>query len=288
MKQVKKEDVLTPEESKMLLHGCKTVRDRALVSLLLDTGVRAGELANIQIKDVHLSGDDPFIELTHSKTETGLRDVYLVDSLHEIRAWMQLHPNKNKPDAFFFMPLRARGGEKPTPFMTVPSIHAVVVAAGKKAGLEKKVWTHLLRHVAATNVAVEGMSASMMNAAFGWSDGGRMAGRYGHVSARDAAHFRKKAKGIEVKGTEKQAARICWRCNTTNAWHADFCAKCSSALDKEQAKEDKLSAAQKMEKVMERLARLEGKRGKDSSKNAKARAKEKLRAMAATRKAKKG
>jgi len=256
---VKKEDVLSADESKRMIDHCKTLRDRALISLLLDTGLRAGEAAAIRLGDIELSGEDPYIEITHSKTEDkeGLRRVYLVDSLHDVAAWITQHPLKKNKKAFLFIPRRGKGDIRPREYMTNQTIYAAIQSAAKKAGIEKKVWTHLFRHTAATNVAVIGMSADMMNKSFGWSADSRMASRYGHLSSKDAAHFRKRVMGIEVKGDMEQKAKECWRCSRMNAWHEDVCI-CGATLDASKAKHEKITVQKQLETMQARLAKLEG------------------------------
>jgi site-specific recombinase XerD len=43
---------LTVEHAQMLVDACKTGRDRALIQLSLDSGLRANELANLNVGDV--------------------------------------------------------------------------------------------------------------------------------------------------------------------------------------------------------------------------------------------
>src|SRR5208337_2351933 len=45
------EDILTPEEVKALILGCKHSRDRALIAILYESGARIGEIARLTWKD---------------------------------------------------------------------------------------------------------------------------------------------------------------------------------------------------------------------------------------------
>lgn len=260
---IKQDDCLTNTEEKLLLDGCTTVRDRAFVSLLLDTGVRAGEALEIRIEDVKLEGSEPYVKIRHSKTEAkaGLREVGIVDAFQDLKAWMQQHPQKNNGKAFLFVPLRAKGKEKIRDYLTVPQMWAMITTTAKRAGIGKDVWTHLLRHTSITEAVVSGVNMPMANASYGWT-GHKMFLRYGHPTGKDSAKHKRRMRGLEVATDEEKKARVCWRCQNINPWAADVCV-CGAVLDATKAKKERLSLQQEMAEMRKQILEIQKKQLKE-------------------------
>ena len=67
-------DVLQPEEIRALLATCAgdrfALRDRALILLLADTGLRLGELLRLKRSDIHFSNSSAYILVYANKTRT--------------------------------------------------------------------------------------------------------------------------------------------------------------------------------------------------------------------------
>ena len=73
--------VLTDDQSALLLAACRGTdliarRDLAMLSLLLDTGIRRGELAALRLGDLNLGQRLAFIEASASKSRRGRAVVY--------------------------------------------------------------------------------------------------------------------------------------------------------------------------------------------------------------------
>lgn len=49
------EDLLSEKEVKKLIENCKNQRDKTIIALLWDTGMRVGELPNFRIRDISMS-----------------------------------------------------------------------------------------------------------------------------------------------------------------------------------------------------------------------------------------
>jgi len=59
----KASDMLTEDEVKQLIATCLNSRDRALISLLYDSGMRVGELLGLRIKDLQIGKDISFVNV---------------------------------------------------------------------------------------------------------------------------------------------------------------------------------------------------------------------------------
>lgn len=94
------EQLITPEDVKKLISTCKSQRDRAIIMLLWDSGCRLNEVLSRNIN--HIQPDEHGATMIVSG-KTGMRKIRLIDSLPDIRLWLNQHPLKNNPDAPLFV-----------------------------------------------------------------------------------------------------------------------------------------------------------------------------------------
>lgn len=141
--------VLTEEQVDALLEAADrdmfpwmVTRDKAIVSLLLDTGIRAAELCGLQRADVALESEDPYI-LVHGKGDKELEVGPLRgDTVRLIRRYLRQCPRKH--DTLFL-------GRTFTP-LTTSGLDQVLYRLRDWAGLEGvEVRAHVFRHTFAVN-----------------------------------------------------------------------------------------------------------------------------------------
>jgi hypothetical protein len=230
------------------------------LQLLLDTGGRLGEILNVKIKDVHLEGQLPYIEFSKSKTEP--RPVYLMDSMHDVREWLQQHPNR-KPDSYLFVPVATETTKYA--FWREDNAHQALRRLAKRAGLKKKIWPHLFRHTSSTLERKLGMPDQLMNIRYGWSENSRMAARYSHITPQDVANFQLKARGVKVEDANPRAPIECKRCKQANSWNLDYCGFCAYPLKDhllQDAKAQEMQKERERAQIITRIERLEGERAR--------------------------
>ena len=123
-------------------------RDRALVSILVRLGLRAGEVARLTLDDVDwVSG--------HVRVTGKGRDHVLplpVDVGQALEAWLRLRPPAL--DRAVFVRMRA-----PRQMMTVSGISGVIARLSGLAGIDP-IYAHRLRHTAAMDVLAAGGTLS--------------------------------------------------------------------------------------------------------------------------------
>jgi site-specific recombinase XerD len=267
LRKIRPEDCLTVEEFKKMLAACQNQRDRALLYLLFDTGARISEILNVQLKHVHLETDLPYLELPASKTD--LRPVYLMDSIHELAAWLKIHPKKKDREAFLFPVIKNSKTATFKPYLDRKVALYIVQRIAARAGIERRIYSHLFRHSSATYDRKEGMPDQFMQLKYGWSENSRMQSRYAHIKPEDVANFQRKARGLPVKDDKVKAPRECPRCKAQNSWDSEFCKACATPLDAKarmktfveqldlQQKFERLRKEQEeMKREMERMAGL--------------------------------
>lgn len=147
-KQHKREFVfLTTEEAHALVKVIPNLRDRAIVLMLLYTGMRVSELCNLNISDLHLDSREILIRDTKNYHD---RKVIVsetcVNVLREYLATVKNYDN----DPVFMSRKRKR--------ISRNRVYSLVRRYGKIAGIPKRVTPHVLRHTLATAMIVEGAS----------------------------------------------------------------------------------------------------------------------------------
>jgi integrase/recombinase XerC len=160
-------------------------RDRAVLEVLYATGVRVAELAGLDMEDTDL-GEGSVRVLGKGRKE---RIVPLGSkAVDAVRAYLADREGSRGP-----LFRNARGGR-----LTVRSLHRIVRARARAAGLAGRVTPHTLRHTFATHLLDAGADLRLIQELLGHA---RLATtqRYTHVSADrlakvyDAAHPRAKA-----------------------------------------------------------------------------------------------
>jgi len=91
--KVSPQDLITEEEFERMIEVCMNARDRALLSLLYETGARIGEIGSMKIKDVTFDEYGAVVWLPKSKTKR--RKLRVVYSSSFLSAWISDHPLKD-------------------------------------------------------------------------------------------------------------------------------------------------------------------------------------------------
>jgi site-specific recombinase XerD len=130
-----------------LLAVISSVRDRALILLLLRTGMRVGELLGTQMSDINLHDQKIMIYEAH-KTGIG-RVVYFSDDARlALQKWLQ-ERDARQPYLFY---------SKRNPMLTYAAARCVFMKLVKRAGLSGQGYTlHRLRHSFASELLNAGM-----------------------------------------------------------------------------------------------------------------------------------
>lgn len=157
-------------------------RDRAVIELLYATGVRVAELAGLDVPDVDLREGAVRVLGKGGKERIVPMGRKAVDAL---QAYLGERAGGAGP-----LFLNERGGR-----LTVRSLHRIVRARARTAGLHRRVSPHTLRHTFATHLLDAGADLRLIQELLGHARLGTTQ-KYTHVSADrlmkvyDAAHPR--------------------------------------------------------------------------------------------------
>jgi len=137
---------LSEAEAQRLLAAAEGPRSQALVALLLYGGVRVGEVSTVLIPDIDLS--EATIRIRSGKGDKDRLVVVAPRCLESVKVWLTARPPS--PTDYLFP-----GQGKASP-IGVRSIQRLVIQTAKRAGLEKRVTPHVLRHTLATTLLRRG------------------------------------------------------------------------------------------------------------------------------------
>ena len=246
--RVERSDLITYEEFERMLGKCDNFRDRALLWLLYETGIRVGELISIRIRDVEIKENMGVITV---RGKTGSRAVPLIAGLPDLQAWIERHPFKDEPDAPLFISYKRGSFGKP---LLESGVYNIVYQLAKRAGLKKRIHPHLFRHTRATQLSTK-LRESVLKQLFGWSQSSRVPQVYLHLASSDVINSYSELYGFkaEEKLEEKFKPRQCPRCAAMNPFDAIYCVKCGLVLDEKVAAE----RLRREEELIRRLEELE-------------------------------
>jgi len=162
------EEILTLEEIRKIILSAKSIRDRAIISLLYDSGCRPSELLNLQRKDI-VFDDDGLVVIFNGKT--GGRRVRIITTLDSDKFLKEYLEYSGSVGNVF--------GK-----MCIERLNQLVKEHAQKIGINKKVYTYIFRHSRATHLAKH-LTEQQMKVYLGWSMGSDMVATYVHLSGRD-------------------------------------------------------------------------------------------------------
>ncbi len=242
-REIDPNDILTDEEVKQLItaaesadHQATAARDRALISLLYETGGRIGELQKLNNGDVTFEkiGDPKpilTVKLTipqrKTKGKKKGKNLRLVDSAEAIESWLKVHPN-NKADQPMWVSLhKNRGGR-----IHVSTIRRILKRLAKQCGITKPVNPHNFRHSQVT-ASASYLADQELKKKFGWTAGSRMLQVYSHITDKEVEDKELQMRGIKkITDTKKRILTHikCPRCGKVYSAGKRIC-KCGRPLD---------------------------------------------------------
>jgi site-specific recombinase XerD len=151
---------MNPADVRKLLSVIDDTRDRALMLLLLRTGMRIGEALGLRLNDLDIR--DKKVHLFEGEKNSMGRVVYLSDdALFALKLWLRRR-DKNKEFVFYGQ------GNRPLCYSAGRSRFVNYL---KKAGLEQKGYTvHCLRHTFASELLNAGMRLECLQQLLGHQD----------------------------------------------------------------------------------------------------------------------
>jgi len=149
-----------PQHLDQLLCAIDNCRDRALILLLLRTGMRIGELRNCKLQDIDLN-EQKILIYQSDKTSVGRAVYYSTDAQQALLAWLRLR-DPRKQHLFY--------GQKDRP-LCYEAARSIFQRCLQKADLQYNGYTlHCLRHSFATGLLNARMPLECLRVLLGHSN----------------------------------------------------------------------------------------------------------------------
>lgn len=136
-------EVLPKEDIVKIMQYTNNIKHKCIIGLLYSSGLRRSELLNLKVTDI----DSKRMVVT-IKSAKGNKDRISILSPSILKG-LQNYYRKYRPKTYLF---EGQSGNKYSGF----SVLNIVVMAAKKAGIQKKVTPHMLRHSFATHLLENG------------------------------------------------------------------------------------------------------------------------------------
>jgi len=217
-------DLITEQETLDAIEQAKHPRDKALISVIAESGARIGEIGNLQVKHVNF---DKHGTVLNVNGKTGPRRIRIIASTRHLLTWINMHPLRDNPEAPLWLTQTRESG------LCYASIVSMLKRTFKRTGTKKKIHPHLFRHSRASYMARH-MTEFQMNQYFGWVQGSEMPSTYVHMSGKDLDSAILKLNGFQVSEEVEESImqpRICPRCEAINTPTSKYCCTCSGTID---------------------------------------------------------
>lgn len=199
---------LTSQQVKQLVEACNTLRDKFLVCLLYETGMRLGEALGLRHEDIHSSGENEIVVVPREDNYNSARAKSKHErSIHVPKELMSLYsaylveeyPEDIDSDYVF---VNCWDGEIGIPLK--PSIvKKLFQRLQKKTGI--KVSPHLLRHTHATELIRQGWDMAHVQKRLGHADVQTTINTYIHLTNQDMKEEYQKY--LETRENNQNASR---------------------------------------------------------------------------------
>lgn len=245
--KVKEEDVPAKEEVEALLESAYNHRDRALIALLADKGMRISEALALDLSDVHYDEAGIYLMVPEAKKDyESYRRNRLTWSRPALKDWLESHPLQGEEDAPLFCSLHKKEGEHIR--MTYSAARGRLEAMKDRGEVSDNITLHKFRHYSATrDRQKKHLRDSYIVKDKGWDDPS-MLERYDHLTddTVDKAQIRQMVEDGQLdksvledmsdsgNGEEQKLELIkCPNCGETNSPERDYCDRCNQPFTDE-------------------------------------------------------
>jgi integrase len=191
-------DTLSREEIQRMEDAADTERDKLIVRILADTGMRLGELLALRPQDVRVEGGRNVLKVRGKGDRDRL--VPLAPGLaRRLRRFADRGRQDSSSDRLFLTLRRGRASGQLDP-VTESAVEQVMRALGQVAGIQKRVYPHLLRHSFATDYLRRGGNPILLQQILGHSSLAMITQTYQHLTFSDAHEELMRVLALESKG----------------------------------------------------------------------------------------
>ncbi len=124
------DEMLEPEEVQKIIKAANNKRDKAIVSLVWESGAHIGEIGGMQVKNVAFDKTGCRVMLDG---KTGMRRIMLINSAPYLVQWMNEHPKSEDPQEPLWITLKNPKKKQ----LSYRYFTKMLKATAKRAGIKK-------------------------------------------------------------------------------------------------------------------------------------------------------
>lgn len=178
--------VLSKEEVAEILNSLDNLKHRAILMLVYSAGLRVGEVVKLKSEDI-----DSKRMLIHIKGSKGRKDRYTLLSETTLETLRQ-YWREYKPEKWLFE------GARKDRYITTRTVDKIMEHACTKAGINKDVSVHTLRHSFATHLLESGTDLRYIQELLGHAHS-KTTEIYTHVSTKSLGKIKSPLDSLELK-----------------------------------------------------------------------------------------
>ncbi|MGH7642149.1 MAG: tyrosine-type recombinase/integrase [Candidatus Dormibacteria bacterium] len=175
-------DVLSREEILRMENSATTERDKLIIRVLADTGLRLGELLQLRVEDIHEDRPGEHFLSVHGKGSRDRLVPVATPLVRRLRRYLSGRHAEAGDHVFVSLRKTANGDHPP---LTISGAEQCVRLAALEAGITKRVYPHLLRHSFATEFVRRGGNLISLRNILGHFDLSMISGVYSHLNPSD-------------------------------------------------------------------------------------------------------
>ncbi len=242
------EYLITSEDFEKMLLNTTSPQMKLIIELLYETGARVSEILDLKIQNIEFNS---YGAKLYVKGKTGQRVIPIVWYARDLRQFLLVHPNKDKPEYNVFF-IQKNGQMLPFEY---PNFRKQLGIICKRAGINKRIHAHLFRHTRMTELA-KTLPEQTLKQLAGWSGSSKMAEVYIHLSQRDVEDsLLQKVYGIKTTDKEDHnSVKICPRCKESNPYFSTICQRCGAPLDEKELIEAEINTSPEKLKEIDGMA----------------------------------
>jgi integrase len=234
-RSVDPDELLTEEEVDGLLEACSNPRDKAMIALLADTGLRIGAVASLRIRDLDLTGQAAYVSINEDANVKGASGTIPITwSEGYVSGYLNVHPQRDEPNAALIH--KSRGwyeDDDGDGAMTYQYLSGRVKKVADEAGIDRdRVNTHNFRKSAISRWIREGMSEQAIKHRACWDVDTDQIKTYSGVRDEELNDQILDHYGIETDNGEVSRPTLdrCPRCSAALQPGHRFCPGCAAPL----------------------------------------------------------
>lgn len=242
-REIDTDKILTDDEIEALRDAADHPRNKALLELLIDTGLRISAAGTLRVRDVDLNGRAGTVTLNQDaigrKGASGKRP--LTWSKPYVANWLNVHPRSDDPEAPLFHRLTVPNGgweDDEEGAIGYYQMQKILKEIAEEAGVDRdKVNPHNFRKTAISRWIREGFSEQEIKHRATWVKDSQQFETYSQVTDEEMNDKILNEYGLvdEDEGTHRPELESCPQCQASLSGEPRFCPGCGLALSQKSA-----------------------------------------------------